>query len=269
MNEWAALSSFLRMHALGWVIVFFLGSVLGSFINVVIHRVPRELSILTPPSHCPACGRRVRPHENIPILAYLFLRGRCRGCGGRISPRYPIVEALGGGLTLASLLLAPTLAAAVVWTLFSLALLAVVFIDLDFRIIPDPISLPGIFAGLIWSIFSPLGILDALLGVLAGGGGLLLIAILYEKITGREGLGMGDVKLMAMVGAFLGWQGALGTLLVGSLAGSIVGATLIARGKGTGQTALPFGTFLAPAAWVILFAGELLWSRYLLLFMGP
>ena len=269
MSDFATLSLCLRTTPLGWGMLFFIGSVLGSFINVLIHRVPREISIWRPPSHCPACGRRVRPHENIPILAYVFLRGRCRGCGVRISLRYPLVEALGGGLTVASVLLAPTLGAGAIWTLFSLALLAVLFIDLDFRIIPDPISLPGIVAGLVWSFFNSLGILDALLGVLAGGGGLLLIAVVYQKVTGREGLGMGDVKLMAMVGAFLGWQGALGTLLVGSLAGSLVGATLILRGKGTGQTALPFGTFLAPAAWAILFMGERLWSRYLLFFTSP
>jgi leader peptidase (prepilin peptidase)/N-methyltransferase len=146
---------------------------------------------------------------------------------------------------------------------FSLALLAVVFIDLDLRIIPDRITLPGVAVGLLVAAIGPPSLLDALLGVLVGAGSLWLLAIGYRVATGRDGLGMGDVKLMAMVGAFLGWQGASATLLLGSLAGSVIGVGLILRGRGTRLTALPFGTFLAPAAWIVLLLGSSLWRWYI------
>ncbi|MCK4303315.1 MAG: prepilin peptidase [Candidatus Eisenbacteria sp.] len=266
--DWDAVFAWLRHSPAGGVAALIVGLALGSFINVVIYRLPRKLSVIRPRSCCPACGRRIRPHENIPVLSYLLLRARCRGCQGRIPLRYPIVELLGGLLTLLAVRLAPSPETSLVWMLFALALLAVVFIDLDFRIIPDWITLPGTLIGLLWALMGAFPLRDALLGVVAGGGGLLLIALVYQWVTGREGLGMGDVKLMAMVGAYLGWQGALGTLLLGSLVGSLVGGGLVLRGKGTRLTALPFGTFLAPAAWVVLFGGQLLWTAYLSLFLG-
>ena len=262
----AATYTYLQNSPAGWVMALLLGAVCGSFINVVIYRVPRNLSLIRPPSSCPNCKRRVRPLENIPIVSYLLLRGCCRGCKARIPLRYPLVESLGAGLMLLAFCGAPDVLTGVVWSAFSLALLAVVFIDLDFRIIPDSITLPGTILGLIWALLSPFSFRDAALGVLTGGGGLLLIALVYQRITGREGLGMGDVKLMAMVGAFLGWQGALGTVLCGSLVGSLVGGALVLRGRGTRLTALPFGTFLAPAAWLVLFLGHQIWNAYLSLF---
>lgn len=265
----AAFFAWLQHSPVGWVAAGFLGACLGSFINVVIYRLPRELSLVRPRSRCPACGRMIRAVENVPLLSYLVLRGRCRGCAVRIPLRYPAVEALGAALTLAVVVTSGSPVEAAVHTAFVLALLAVLFIDLDFRIIPDAISLPGALAGLLWSLVGPLPVRDALLGVLAGGGGLLLIAWSYQRVTGREGLGLGDVKLMAMVGSFLGWTGALGTVLVGSLAGSLVGLGLIVAGRGNRLTALPFGTFLAPAAWLVLFLGEAVWRRYLGLFPGP
>jgi len=259
----AELYGWLRADPIGWVMVALVGAAFGSFINVVIYRLPRGLSLVSPPSRCVSCERRIRPHENIPILSYVLLRGRCRGCGSRIPLRYPAVELAAAALTCGAVALTGYWLEAVVWILFTLSLLAVIFIDLDFQIIPDRISLPGAALGVLWALLGPPPVRDALLGVLAGGGGLFLIAVAYQRIAGREGMGMGDVKLMAMVGAFLGWQGALGTLLVGSLTGSLVGGLLIARGKGSRQTALPFGTFLAPAAYLVLFAGEALWRAYL------
>ena len=256
----------LQVHWWGWLMAGVRGAALGSFINVVIHRLPVGLSLWSPRSHCPKCKRPVRPHENLPILGYLLLRGRCAGCRERISVRYPLVEAVGAGLTVLALLYAHTPLAALLWTGFVLALLAVVFIDYDHRIIPDVISLPGIVVGLLWALAGPPSFVGSLLGVLAGGGGLLLVAVGYRLITGREGLGMGDVKLMAMVGAFMGWEGALGTILCGSFVGSLVGVGLMIGGRGGRQTALPFGTFLAPAAWIVLFAGKSLWEAYLRLF---
>lgn len=256
----------LQAHGWAWVMAGLLGAALGSFINVVIYRLPQGLSLWFPRSHCPNCKRPVRPHENLPIIGYLFLKGRCAGCKERISLRYPLVEVAGAGLTVLALLYADTPLAALLWTVFVLALLAVVFIDYDHRIIPDAITLPGILIGLLWALGGAPSLTRSLLGVVAGGGGLLLVAVVYRLVTGREGLGMGDVKLMAMVGAFLGWEGALGTILCGSFVGSLVGVGLMIGGRGGRQTALPFGTFLAPAAWIVLFAGKSLWESYLRLF---
>jgi leader peptidase (prepilin peptidase)/N-methyltransferase len=266
--HWEPFLHGLRHEPWGLVVAILFGAVLGSFINVVIYRLPRGMSLAHPPSHCPGCGRRVQPWDNIPVLSYLLLRGRCRGCGVRIPLRYPIVELLAAALTVLAVRFAATPPAVLIQLVFVLGLLAVVFIDLDHRIIPDRITLPGIGLGLLWALIGPLPLLDSVLGILVGGGGLFLIAVGYQRITGREGLGMGDVKLMAMVGAFLGWQGALATVLFGSLAGSLVGLGLMVGGRGNRLTALPFGTFLAPAAWVVLFAGEVLWARYLALLMA-
>ncbi len=267
--DWGGCFIWLKQSPAGWLVLAVLGACLGSFINVVIYRVPRQESLVRPRSRCPACGRMIPASENIPVLSYLLLRGRCRGCSMRIPLRYPAVELLGAGLTVAATITADTPLAAVVRTVFVLALLAVVFIDFDFRIIPDSITLPGTAAGLLWSLVGPLPARDALLGTLAGGGTLLLVAWGYERLTGREGMGLGDVKLMAMVGACLGWTGAFGTLLAGSLVGSLVGLGLILARRGNRLTALPFGTFLAPAAWLVMFLGQPLWQRYLLLWPTP
>jgi len=256
----------LRSDPLGWALLIFCGAALGSFVNVVIHRLPRGESVVRPPSHCPGCQQRIAWYDNVPLLSFLWLRGRCRRCGQSISLRYPLVEALAAGLTLAVGLWAPSAIGAAATLLFALALLAIIFIDYDHRIIPDSITLPGILIGLLVALFTPRSLAAALGGVLVGGGGLLAVAWAYRRVTGRDGLGMGDVKLMAMVGAFIGWQGALATLVLGSLGGSLVGVALIASRRGSGQTALPFGSFLAPAAWVALFVGERLWQAYLGLF---
>ncbi len=266
--DWVVLFTWLRTDPLGWACLALIGGCLGSFINVVIYRLPRGVSLVRPRSRCPSCERPVRAHENVPVLSFLWLRGRCRGCGAPIGLRYPIVEGLGAALTVAAVTTAGGPLEALVRAGLALALLAVLFIDLDFRIIPDPITLPGTMLGLLWALVGPLSLPQALLGALVGGGGLLAVAWAYQRLTGREGLGMGDVKLMAMVGAFTGWQGALGTILIGSLAGSLVGVGLMLHGTGSRQTALPFGAFLAPATWVILFLGDTLWQHYLKLFPG-
>lgn len=232
------------------------GAAIGSFLNVCIWRIPEEKSIVFPSSRCPKCGAPIRPWDNIPILSWFLLRGRCRDCGGAISPRYPLVELLTGLLSLALCRLygpgLPYLAA----FLFASALVVISFIDLDHQIIPDVISLPGIPVFFLLAVFvMGVGFWDSLLGVLAGGGFLYLIAVGYELLTKREGMGGGDIKLLAMIGAFLGWQSLFFVVFMSSILGALVGVVLIAtRGKDM-KYAVPFGPFLSVAAAMYPFVG--------------
>ena len=238
------------------------GLLLGSFLNVVIVRLPRGESIVSPPSRCPRCKSRIQPWDNIPVLSFLLLRGRCRRCRKRISWRYPVVELTAGALLwlLAREVRHPALL--VPHAAFLLALLVVAWIDFDTRTIPDAITIPGVGIGLAVSLFLPPGPGAALLGALCGGASLWLVGAAYERATGVPGMGGGDVKLAAMMGAFMGVGGVFGTIFLASLAGSLFGAFLIARGKGSRRTAIPFGTFLAPAAMVLLLFGEPLYRFY-------
>lgn len=243
--------------------VFVFGAIIGSFLNVCIVRLPEERSIVTPPSHCPTCRRDIAWYDNVPLLSYLVLRGRCRGCGVRISPRYPAVELLTGALAVALWWrLGPTLAFAG-YFVFAAALVTITFIDLDHRVIPDVISLPGIAVGLAVSLVSPLVTpVDAVLGALAGGGVLLGIALGYQAIRGQEGMGGGDVKLLAMIGAFLGWQSVFVTLMVASLIGSLIGVAVMLYQRADTKLAIPFGPFLACGALVALFFGDRILAFY-------
>ncbi len=241
---------------------FVAGLLLGSFLNVVIVRLPRGESIVTPPSRCPRCRARIRPWDNIPVLSFLLLRGRCRDCGKRISWRYPVVELTSGVLLWLLAREARLPALLVPHAAFLLALLVVAWIDLDTRTIPDVITIPGMGLGLALSLFLPPGPGAAVLGAICGGASLWLVGAAYERATGVPGMGGGDVKLAAMMGAFLGVAGVFGTIFLASLAGSLFGALLIARGKGSRRTAIPFGTFLAPAAMVLLLYGEPLFRLY-------
>jgi leader peptidase (prepilin peptidase)/N-methyltransferase len=238
------------------------GLLLGSFLNVVILRLPRGLSIVSPPSHCPRCKARIAPRDNVPVLSYVLLRGRCRHCRKRIPWRYPVVELSAGLLLWLLARSAESPALLVPHAAFLLALLVVAWIDFDTRTIPDVITIPGVALGLALSLFLPPGPGPALLGAAAGGASLWLVGAAYERATGVPGMGGGDVKLAAMMGAFLGVGGVFGTIFLASLAGSLFGAFLIARGQGDRRTAIPFGTFLAPSAMVLLLYGEPLWSLY-------
>ena len=247
-----------------YVFAFVLGAIVGSFLNVCIWRLPLGESIVSPPSHCPACRTTIRARDNIPLLGYLWLRGRCHSCGARISLRYPAVELLTG---LAAMLLlfhfgpSPTLAA---YAVFVGALIVITFIDIDHQIIPDVISLPGVVVGVVVSALGyGVPLLDSLLGVLLGGGLLYLVAVGYHAWTGREGMGGGDIKLLAMIGAFLGWRGVLVTLLLGSFTGAIIGIVLIVARGGNSRLPIPFGPFLALGAVCALFFGEALIRWYL------
>jgi leader peptidase (prepilin peptidase)/N-methyltransferase len=240
------------------------GMVVGSFLNVCICRLPRDESVVFPPSHCPQCDYLIRWYDNIPLVSYLLRRGRCRGCATRISIQYPLVELLNGLLTLALFLrFGPTLAFLVLF-LFCSALVVITFIDLEHQIIPDEISLPGIVIGFICSFFLPgHSWLNSLLGILLGGGSLLLVAYAYQWLTGKEGMGGGDIKLLAMMGAFLGWKSILFIVFASSLVGSVIGITMMLVQKKDSKLAIPFGPYLAFGAVLYIFYGRQIIHWYL------
>jgi leader peptidase (prepilin peptidase)/N-methyltransferase len=248
---------------------FLLGLVVGSFLNVCIHRLPRHLSIVVPRSHCPDCGRVIRWYDNIPLLSYLWLLGRCRSCKKPIPLRYPLVEAVTGVLSvLVYLKFGVGLSYVFYFLLFAAPLVAIAFIDLERKIIPDVLSLTGIAVGTLATIILSglpftAALLKSLWGILAGGGALFFISWFYERLRRQEGIGGGDVKLAAMLGAFFGWKAVFVILLLASLLGSVAGVILmIARRQGA-QTAIPFGPFLAAGALLHLFVGNELLHWYL------
>ena len=232
------------------------GLCVGSFLNVCIYRLPRGGSLLHPRSRCPGCGYQLGWFDNIPVVSYLMLLGRCRRCKTRISPRYPIVELLTAAIFVTHYAGFGLTALLVVRLIFACALIVLFAIDLEHQLLPDVITLSGLVAGLIFSLVFPPGLLDAVLGVLAGGGVLWLIAEAYFRFTGQEGMGGGDVKMLAMIGAFLGWKLVLVTLFVSSLTGSLIGLLLILSRKGDMKQALPYGTFLALGALFASLFGE-------------
>jgi len=243
---------------------FVFGTLVGSFLNVCICRLPKDESIVSPPSHCPFCSYQIRWHDNIPLLSYLLLRGKCRGCGARISIQYPFVELLNGVLTMLLFLrFGPTPVFAALF-LFCSALVVITFIDIEHQIIPDEISLPGIIVGFVLSFFlQGHGWLNSLLGILLGGGSLLLVAYSYQRLTGKEGMGGGDIKLLAMMGAFLGWKAVPFIIFASSLIGSVVGISIMLLQKKDTKLAIPFGPYLAVGAVLYIFYGKALILWYL------
>ena len=252
------------------VTALLLGLVVGSFANVCIHRLPRRESVVRPPSRCPGCGALIRPRDNVPVLGFLLLRGRCRSCRAPISWRYPAVEAANGLLWLAlAALRGPHLQTLVAMALAT-ALLVLSLIDLEHQILPDVLTLPGIAAGLAASALpgSPVAPLPAAAAAAAGWLAFAAVAKLYERARGIEGLGQGDWKMAAMLGAFLGWQKMLLTVLLASLTGTVVGLGAVAlRGRDM-RYALPLGTFLGAAGIVVVFFGDSLLAWYRGLFGG-
>jgi leader peptidase (prepilin peptidase) / N-methyltransferase len=239
------------------------GLIVGSFLNVCIYRLPRKQSVVWPASRCTSCGRGLAWFENVPVASWLVLRGRCRGCGASISPMYPIIEATTGALFGAVMYWYGPTPLALVRMLFGSAMIVLFVIDLQHRILPNVITVPGTVLGVILSLFLPPGIVAALVGVLIGGGLLYGIGEAYYRVRGVEGMGMGDVKMLAMIGAFLGWQLVLVTIIVASFGGAVFGALMLATRRGTMQAALPFGTFLAVGAAFAAVAGEPLVTWYL------
>jgi leader peptidase (prepilin peptidase)/N-methyltransferase len=268
--------------------IFLLGLVIGSFLNVCILRIPREESVVLPPSHCPACKAPIKPYDNIPVLSWLLLRGRCRKCGARISPQYPLVELLTGLLFLGCYLWFGLSIEFVKWSVFAALLVVLTITDIRERILPDKVNFLGLGLGLGFSLitaptdgtalwfsrrmfdFPPpvraLSLADAVLGAAAASGLLWLVAEGYFRLRGREGMGLGDVKMMAMAGAFLGVQRALLTILLGSLLGSLIGVAIIGFGRKGADFELPFGTFLGAGALLVVFLGTpaLAWYRSLM-----
>ncbi|WP_420849980.1 prepilin peptidase [Oryzomonas japonica] len=240
------------------------GLVVGSFLNVCISRMPRNESVVFPPSHCPLCKYRIRWFDNIPLLSYLWLRGRCRGCGAHISLQYPLVELLNGLLTLALFWRFGLSLSFLALFLLCSALVVITFIDIEHQIIPDEISLPGIVIGFIFSFFLPMQTwLGSLVGILLGGGSLLLVASCYQWLTGKEGMGGGDIKLLAMMGAFLGWKAVPFIIFASSLVGSVVGIAMMLIQKKDSKLAIPFGPYLAFGAVLYIFYGGQLIQWYL------
>lgn len=233
------------------------GAVVGSFLNVCIYRLPRGESVIWPGSHCPACGKPIKSYDNIPLLSYLWLVGACRRCRSPISVRYPTVEAINAvGYLFILWTFGIGWTAALYAVLFS-ALLVVAGTDISHKIIPNVITLPGIMIGLGGATtVLPVGWFNAVLGVLFGGGILLMLAWASPYLFGKEGMGGGDIKLMAMIGAFLGWKLALITILVGSLTGSIVGISLMGLGFVKRDEYIPFGPFLVLGAIVAMFFSQ-------------
>lgn len=271
--------------------LFVFGLLIGSFLNVVIYRLPRGESIVLPSSHCPGCSTEIKWYDNIPVISYaILLRGRCRNCGVRISPVYPLVELLVATLYLALFVIHRDevtsfqkwlpLAADIV---FVSLIVPLVFIDLRHKLLPNKITYPGLAVLLVLRALAPnpwiishtptpfgldgaadwvISLFASLLGAVAGGGSLWLVREAYYRLRHVEGMGLGDVKMMLMVGAFLGWQLTLLTIFIGSLLGSLIGILFIALRGGNMKMQIPFGVFLGPAAIISLFAGQQLITWY-------
>ncbi len=255
-----------------YLITFILGSVIGSFLNVCIYRMPRKLSLVFPSSRCPDCGVPIKPYDNIPILSYLFLGGKCRVCKSGISFRYPLVELLNAAFYVMVLWRFGLGWDTVFYFIFCSAFIVITFIDVDFQIIPDRITLPGIPLGLLAGSFllpdpfmryELLGIKSSFIGAAAGFGLYALIATAGYRIFKKEAMGGGDIKMMAMVGGVLGWKGVILTTFLGSLTGSIIGIlSLLVRGREKGSL-IPFGPFLALGSLITLFYGQEILTWYL------
>ncbi len=252
---------------LPYIIVALLGALIGSFLNVCIYRIPRNVSIISPSSRCPSCNTPIRPYDNVPVISYILLGGRCRVCGAGISPRYPFVELLNATLYVLVFYRFGFAWYTVIFALLCSALIAITFIDLDFQIIPDVITLPGIVIGLVAGSLlmpdpfirhSPLGFTSSIIGLVAGGGIFYAIAVIS-----KGGMGGGDIKMMAMVGALMGWKSVLLTVFLGSLTGSVFGIFLMISQKKGRKTKVPFGPFLAFGTLATMFFGQEILTWYL------
>lgn len=235
----------MSLQALEFAFLFILGAVLGSFYNVLIYRLPRGISLISPPSHCPHCGKSIGWQDNIPILSYLLLKGRCRHCGAKISPRYLMVEVVSGLLAILCRVRFEEALTSLIFFIFFSILLVASFIDWDTFILPDSLTLGGLAFGLLTSLFrEDFSLTESLTGAFLGGFSFLIVYLYYKKLRRMEGLGLGDVKLMAFIGSFAGLWGVLYAVFLGSLLGLLYALPIIVKNKSL-QFALPFGPFLS------------------------
>lgn len=246
------------------ILIFLFGLVFGSFANVIIHRLPQGESVIFPASRCPHCSKKILFYHNVPILSWIFLRGKCSSCGTKISWRYPFVEIL-----MASLFVLIYLKHGVSWSFLEhmiliFALVVLTFIDFDHMILPNEITLSGVVVGFVFSFFNPeREVLDAFLGIFLGGGFLWGTAFFYERLTKKEGLGGGDIKLLAMLGAFLGWQSVFFIILTSSVIGLLCGVPyLIYRRSRISETPIPFGPYICISACIYIFFGKFISTWY-------
>lgn len=263
-----------------WILplaAFWFGGIVGSFLNVVIHRYPREESVVFPPSSCPHCRVKIKPYDNVPILSYLWLLGRCRACREPISPRYPLVELANALFWLAVYQRTGFSAGFIAVAALVSMTIVLIYIDLEIQILPDVIDIPGIAIGLLmgWLNFGALypelllapTLLDSVAGAIAGAGVLLAIGLSYKLVRKIEGMGLGDVKMMAMLGAVVGWEPLFPLLLIASVTGAVTGLLLAMKSQQGMKVAVPFGVFLGIAFLIVLFFGPTLWRWYLALLL--
>lgn len=247
-------------------IIFTIGLVIGSFSNVCIYRIPRNESLVWPGSHCPKCSKPIKFYDNIPLISYIILKGKCRNCGEPIPLQYPIVELATGLFYLALYLFYGLQLIALVYMILCSVLIIISFIDLKVEIIPDTISLPFIVIGFVLSFFlRNINPLDSMLGIITGGGSLLLVAIFGSKLFKKEAMGGGDIKLAAMIGAFFGWKLTLLSLFLSFFLGSIIGIIVLAASKDKSNNIIPFGPFIALGAMISMFWGNAIIHWYLMI----
>jgi len=251
-------------YGLNYMLIFILGLIVGSFSNVCIYRIPKNESIIYPASHCLKCRTTIKPVDNIPLLSYVLLKGRCRNCGSKISIQYPIVELLTGIIYLIIYLIYGLSIQSLIYIILSSALIIIAFIDLNEMIVPDVISLPGIGVGLILSFFVPyIKFINSVSGVVVGGGIILIIALVGSMIFKKEAMGGGDVKLAAMIGAFLGWRYIIISLFLGFFLGALTGIILMIAKIKSREDMVPFGPFIVLGTFITLLWGEQIISWYL------
>ena len=244
-------------YGINVILIFILGLIVGSFCNVCIYRIPRNESVIYPASHCPNCHTDILAKDNIPLLSYILLKGRCRNCGIKIFIQYPIVEFLTGLIYVIIYLIYGFSIQSLIYIILLSALIIIALIDLNKQIIPDVISLPGIVIGLILSFFVPyISFINSVLGVLIGGGIIFIIGLAGSVIFKKEAMGGGDVKLAAMIGAFLGWKYTIITLFLGFFLGALVGIFLILSKIKSKEDVVPFGPFIALGSFITLLWGE-------------
>ena len=254
------------------ILITIFGACVGSFLNVCIYRIPEEKSVVFPRSHCPQCGQTIAWYDNIPILSYFLLRGRCRNCRQSFSPRYAVVEALTALLFALTWITHGPTPVMLIHLLVISGLILATFVDLDHMIIPDRVSIGGMVLGILFSVAVPalhgeadslMALRHSLIGLVAGAGSLWLVAELGKMAFKKDAMGFGDVKLLGAIGAFMGWEGVLFTIMLSSLAGSVIGLSFIASGKREWQSRIPYGPYLALAAVIWIIWGTEWWNAYI------